>query len=218
MTAIAIVIGLLSAISPMAILNGCIRLIYHLFNPAAKAKYEAKQKEIEKQKLQEEQTKNAERMAREEAKKEKERVRIDSEQKEIREQKEQRKHHRDSEKQETPYVYLVGRHANEALAIRYGIANYEKNGKHNKQSEYPANTIAIQKTRRIAPDKYEALLTDYRDRKAIAIIEQGTEYIKTFYPLDENWFQKHADLELTLKGNGSFTLKELATFHIQKTI
>jgi hypothetical protein len=62
------------------------------------------------------------------------------------------------------------------------------------------------------------VLTDFRDRKAKAVIETGTEYVKTFYPLEDIWFEKHADLENTLKGNGSFTLKELATFHVNKTV
>jgi len=65
---------------------------------------------------------------------------------------------------------------------------------------------------------YEVLLVDYRNRKARAIIEKGAEYIKTFYPLNDKWFDLHEDLELTLKGNGTFTLKELATFHVSKTV
>ena len=70
----------------------------------------------------------------------------------------------------------------------------------------------------MSKDLYEVLLTDFRDRKARAIIETGTEYVKTFYPLDDGWFEKYADLEETLKGNNSFTLKELATFHVQKAV
>ncbi len=67
-------------------------------------------------------------------------------------------------------------------------------------------------------DMYEVLLIDYRSRKAKVIIEPGTEYVKTFYPYTENWFDKHSELEQTLKGNGTFNLKELATFHVQKTV
>ena len=74
------------------------------------------------------------------------------------------------------------------------------------------------KIRRLGNDLYEVKLSDYRNRKAKAVIEVGTEYVKTFYPMEESWFKKHADLETTLKGNGSFTLKELATFHIQKAV
>lgn len=82
----------------------------------------------------------------------------------------------------------------------------------------PASTIRLQKTKKVSKDLYEVLLTDFRDRKARAIIETGTEYVKTFYPLDDSWVEKYADLEETLKGNNSFTLKELATFHIQKAV
>lgn len=82
----------------------------------------------------------------------------------------------------------------------------------------PANAIRLQKTRRISKDLYEVLLTDFRDRKARAVIEPGADYVKTFYPLDDDWFVKNSDLEEALKGNNSFTLKELATFHIQKAV
>mgnify|MGYP004358955911 FL=1 len=133
-----------------------------------------------------------------------------------------------------PYEYKTGRHANETLAIRYGIANLEK-----KTKEYwyyarggerkrnpdrdriyyaPAETIKVQKTKRLKDDQYEVLLTDFRNRKAKAIIEPGTDYVKTFYPMSEDWFDKYANLETVLKGNSSFSLKELATFHVQKVI
>jgi hypothetical protein len=144
----------------------------------------------------------------------------------------ERKQHRDGDQQATPYTYQIGRHGNESLAIRYGIANQERkvkeywyyakggarerNPDRDKVFYEPASTIRLQKTKKIGKESYEVLLTDFRDRKAIAIIEVGTEYVKTFYPLEHEWFEKHADLEKTLKGNNSFTLKELATFHVQK--
>jgi len=147
----------------------------------------------------------------------------------------EREKHRDSDHQDTPYTYQVtGRHANETLAIRYGIANQEKkveeywyhkkggelarNPSRDKVYYVPASTIRLQKTKRIRDSQYEVLLKDYRDRKAIAVIEKGEEYVKTFLPMQEDWFRKHADLELTLKGNESFTLKELANFHVLKAI
>lgn len=145
-----------------------------------------------------------------------------------------RQEHRDSDQQTTPYVYKIGKHGNESLAIRYGIANqerkvkeywyYAKGGEQKRNPDRdkvyyePANTIRLQKTRKVSKDLYEVLLTDFRDRKARAVIETGTEYVKTFYPLDDSWFEKYADLEKTLKGNNSFTLKELATFHVQKVV
>jgi len=113
---------------------------------------------------------------------------------------------RDSDCQDEPYTYEVkGTHPNEQFAIRYGIANN-------------SNKIRLKKLKKLQNDYYEVELTDYRDRHAIVVIEKGTEYVKTFLPMDNEWFKKHEDLELTLKGNGSFTLKELATFHVQKII
>jgi hypothetical protein len=118
--------------------------------------------------------------------------------------------------------------------LRYGIANlqmktneywyYAKGGERNRNPArdtiyyQPASTIRLKKTRKVGENLYEVVLTDFRDRKAKAVIETGTEYVKTFYPLEDIWFEKHADLENTLKGNGSFTLKELATFHVNKTV
>jgi hypothetical protein len=113
---------------------------------------------------------------------------------------------RDSDCQDEPYTYEVkGIHPNEQFAIRYGIANN-------------SDKIKLRKLKKLQKDYYEVELTDYRDRHARVVIEKGTEYVKTFLPLDDEWFKKHVDLELTLKGNGSFTLKELATFHVQKII
>lgn len=131
---------------------------------------------------------------------------------ELREEDKKEKERRDSDIQNSPFMYKIATHANEALAIRYGIANTERDKK------TPSSTIQLQKLKRIQDSHYEVLLTDYRNRKARAVIEPGTNYIKTFYPLEEKWFEKQAQLELTLKGNGSFTLKELATFHIQKAV
>lgn len=142
---------------------------------------------------------------------------------------------RDGDHQSEPYVYRVGQHANEALAIRYGIANqqrrvkeyvyYTKGGEERKNPDRdkiyfePAKSIKVRKTRKIRDDVYAVELSDYRNRPAVAVIEVGTEYIKTFLPLDETrWFEEQADLELTLKGNGTFSLKELARFHVDKAV
>lgn len=153
---------------------------------------------------------------------------------ERRKEKAQRQQEMDEDVHLRPYTYKVGRHAIESLAIRYGIANqvkrtkeywyYAPGGDRKRNPERdrfyyePAETIKLQKTRRIKEDLYEVRLTDFRDRKARAIIEPGTDYVKTFYPLADDWFVRHADLEETLKGNGSFSLKELATFHVQKAV
>lgn len=199
------------------------RGIYYAFNPEAKKAYLGrKAKEEEEYRKQKE---NAEAEAREK----KEREEAEKRREEIERQK-----HRDGDQQASPYTYKIGRHGNESLAIRYGIANqerkvkeywyYAKGGERQRNPERdrvfyePASTIRLQKTRKISKDLYEVLLTDFRDRKARAIIESGAEYVKTFYPLDDDWFVKNAELEEVLKGNNSFTLKELATFHIQKTV
>jgi hypothetical protein len=42
--------------------------------------------------------------------------------------------------------------------------------------------------------------------------------VQTFYPISEDWFKKYADLELVLKDNKTFSLKELANFHVQKVV
>lgn len=218
-----------------------LRAIYFTFRPKAKKAYlERKAKEAEENRKRDDQKvakKNAKRKRegaqekRERAEARAMRVRIVEENK----RKEfEHQQHRDGEQQTEPYTYQIEKHGNESLAIRYGIANQERKVKeywyHAKGGEKKRNPerdevfyeetkhIRLQKIKKLGKDKYEVLLTDYRNRKAIAIIEVGTEYVKTFYPIKESWFEKYADLETTLKGNGSFTLKELATFHVQKTV
>jgi membrane protein implicated in regulation of membrane protease activity len=200
-----------------------IRSIYHALNPEAKRAYlERKAKEAKENQKRKEQGEA-------EAKAKQERVKAANRRKEY-----ERKQHRDGDQQNTPYTYQIRKHGNESLAIRYGIANqerkvkeywyYAKGGEQKRNPDRdnvyyePANTVRLQKTRKVSKDLYEVLLTDFSDRKARAIIETGTEYVKTFYPLDDSWFEKYADLEETLKGNNSFTLKELATFHVQKAV
>lgn len=127
---------------------------------------------------------------------------------------------RDSEHQSKPYTYQIGKHGNESLAIRYGIDNKEKSGS-------PSNTIEIKKIRKISKDLYKnnprrenmylVELVDFK-RKAIAVHEVGENYIKTFYPMNESWFEEQSHLDSLLKNNGTFTLKELATFHVKAII
>ncbi len=205
------------------ILYVVIRSIYHAINPEAKRAYlERKAKEAEE---------NLKRKEQEEAEA---KAKQEREEAEKRRKEYERQQHRDGDQQTTPYTYQIGKHGNESLAIRYGIANqarkvkeywyYAKGGEQKRNPDRdrvyyePASTIRLQKTRKVSKDLYDVLLTDFRDRKARAIIKTGTEYVKTFYPLDDSWFDKYADLEETLKGNNSFTLKELATFHVQKAV
>lgn len=211
-----------------------IRSIYHAFNPEAKRAYlERKEKEAEEHRKRKE-LEEAEAKAKKEREVAENRAWMEREAEKKRQIELERQQHRDGDQQTTPYTYKIGKHGNESLAIRYGIANqerkvkeywyYSKGGEQKRNPDRdkvyyePASTIRLQKTRKVSKDLYEVLLTDFRDRKARAIIETGTEYVKTFYPLDDSWFEKYADLEETLKGNNSFTLKELATFHVQKAV
>lgn len=146
----------------------------------------------------------------------------------------ERQRHRDADKQNVPYTYEVDQHANESLAIRYGIANTEKKvreywyyaaggvKKRNKDRDTfyyeAADSIRLKKVSKLRDDLYQVLLVDYGNRPARAVIEPGKEYVKTFYPLYDSWFDKYVDLEKVLKNNGTFTLKELATFHVQKAV
>ncbi|MEW6488707.1 MAG: hypothetical protein AB1578_12445 [Thermodesulfobacteriota bacterium] len=219
---IAVLVVVLSIIA-LVVTYKILQAIYHVFNPKAKAAYlDNKAKLAEESRRQQEQEKaEAEaRKTREEADK----LRMALE----------HQRHRDGDKQDTPYTYQIGKHGNESLAIRYGIANqekkvreywyYAKGGERKRNPDTdtiyyePATTIRLQKTGRVGDNLYDVRLTDFRNRKAKAVIEVGTEYVKTFYPLEDRWFERHADLETTLKGNGSFTLKELATFHVQKVV
>lgn len=113
---------------------------------------------------------------------------------------------RDSDTQNINYRYEIGQHAKETLALRYGLI-------HN------SNTIELRKIKKVAKNKYKVILAEYYHSKygkkeAIAIIEKGTEYVKTFYPISDDWFDKYQNLESKLKNSGAFTLKELATFNI----
>jgi len=124
--------------------------------------------------------------------------------------------HRDSDSQDKPYLYECKGHPNVTLAIRHGIANLSN------IKNVPADTIKLQKVKKIKDDPegshYLAKLIDFGNRKVIVVIEPGTEYVKTFYPMSEDWFNKYADLELVLKDNSTFSLKELANFHVQKVV
>lgn len=152
----------------------------------------------------------------------------------IREEQTEKREHRDADIQSTPYTYKIGKHANEALAIRYGIANMEKKVKEytyygkggiekrnpDRDRVYytPSSTITLRKCKSIVNDQYLVELTDHGNRIVMAVIEKGTEYVKTFLPISDEWFTKHAKLEETLKNNNSFSLKELARFHVLKAI
>lgn len=128
---------------------------------------------------------------------------------------------RDADTQEEPYEYQIGQHANETLAIRYGIANYvnRKAAYENIDDNVPSSSIRLRKLGKDPDPKnthlYIVELTDFRGKKARAWIEPGNEYVHTFYPANDSWFQRHGDLDETLKVGNTFTLKELAALHIE---
>lgn len=131
--------------------------------------------------------------------------------KDLRVKREENNRERDADWQDAPYRYEIGRHGNETLAIRYGIVNAATNGSAKK-------SIRVVKTRKLQKDFYEVLLVDFGSREAVAVIERGTDYIKTFYPLgwpdDQTWFEDNRTLEMLLKDNSGLPLVEMAKFHI----
>jgi hypothetical protein len=125
---------------------------------------------------------------------------------------------RDADNQELPYIYKCNGHPNVTLAIRYGVANLQTDG----HKYWAANKIQLQKIKKVKDDPegshYLAKLTNFGNREVVVVIKPGTEYVQTFYPKSEDWFKKYADLELVLKDNKTFDLKELANFHVQKVV
>jgi hypothetical protein len=117
---------------------------------------------------------------------------------------------RDADFQKSSYTYQIGRHANETLALRYGIANTLGSREHRE--------IRLRKLKKIKPDFYEVELSDFGGRRAIAVIEEGTEYVKTFYPQSEDWFEKNEKLEMLLKNNSGLSVVDIAKFHIENEL
>ena len=116
---------------------------------------------------------------------------------------------RDSDVQDLPYRYECIGHPNRTLALRYGIAN-------------PESSIRLRKTERITSDEdgihYMVELADFGNRKVRVVIPPGAEFVKTFYPKSRNWFNEQEQLEEILKDNHTFSLKELAIFHVQAVL
>ena len=73
---------------------------------------------------------------------------------------------RNADTQEEAYTYQIGRHANETLALRYGLVN----AKGNKE----LSTIKLRKLVKLQDAHYEVELISFGLRRAIAIIEPGT--------------------------------------------
>ena len=149
---------------------------------------------------------------------------------------------RDRDHQHEPYTYEIGLHGNQTLAIRYGLANtsletipyyyYAKGGERKRNSERDRKKVVNSKYIRLrkikklnADNQFLVELTDFRKRKAVAIHISGEEFIRTFYPInsslrdvDSGWWIRNPELEAALKDNKTFTLKEMAKFHVDKLV
>jgi hypothetical protein len=127
---------------------------------------------------------------------------------------------RDADVHVRPFEYKCAGHPNRQLALRYGIANRVKkeNTDPNSRLMVDASTITLMKIERLSHATFLARLPAYNNRVVRVVIEPGTDYVKTFLPREDSWFAEHADLEEVLKDNPTFTLKELATFHVQKAV
>lgn len=117
---------------------------------------------------------------------------------------------RDADIQDEAYTYLIGRHANETLALRYGLVN----AKGTKELSY----IKLRKLTKLQHTHYEVELISFGLRRAIAIIEPGTEYVKTFYPVESDWFERNNKLESLLKNNQGLSIADIAKFHIENAL
>ena len=142
--------------------------------------------------------------------------------------------HRDADQQEQPYTYKIARYGNETLAVRYGVANLKKvvdeywyHGKGGVPRRNPdrdrtryedAETITLKKLRPAGSGRYEVELVDFGGRVAVAEVRPGSEVVKAFHPITDSWFDDCAALEKTLEAGATFTLKELARFHVQNAV
>jgi hypothetical protein len=129
---------------------------------------------------------------------------------------------RDADSQDTPYEYQCIGHPNVTLALRYGIANTCRSSRDERERSRTSATIRLQKIRKVREDEagaqYLAGLPDFGGRQVKVVIRPGTEFVLTFLPISDTWFSEHEDLERLLKDNPTFTLKELATFHVQAVL
>jgi hypothetical protein len=125
---------------------------------------------------------------------------------------------RDADSQDTPYEYECVGHPNRTLALRYGISNHASAEGHWQE----LRRIKLRKLQQLHTDEegahYLAELPAFGNRQVRVVIQPGTDYVKTFYPMSKDWFERHKDLEMILKDNPTFTLKELATFHVQAVL
>ena len=129
---------------------------------------------------------------------------------------------RDADSQAMPYEYQCIGHPNITLALRYGIANTSRSSWGEGRSIRENSAIWLRKMEKVQEDSagaiYLAELADFGWRKVRVVIRPGTEFVLTFLPISDTWFDEHEDLERLLKDNPTFNLKELATFHVQAVL
>lgn len=128
---------------------------------------------------------------------------------------------RDAEFQDAPYTYQIGVHGNKMLALRYGIVNNYVESNCNKEGfdwNVENQKITLKKIKKIKRGHYEVILPELGGGTAIAVIEPGTEYVKTFYPRSEQWFCDFADLENLIKNNPSFSNRYIAKLHVKAVL
>lgn len=149
---------------------------------------------------------------------------------------------RDSDQQNEPYSYEIGKHGNQTLAIRYGIANTDvevipyyyhakggvkkRNFDRDRKKIVDSKFIKLRKLKKLnGENQFLVELSGFKNRKAIAIHVPGENFIRTFYPIndkldnvDHGWWKRNPELETALKDNHTFTLKEMAKFHVDKIV
>ena len=110
-------------------------------------------------------------------------------------------------------------HPNRTLAMRYGLLNQSHAGGRLIEND----TIQLIKQGYVKgfEDRghYWAKLVDFDNTKVRVVIDEGADYINTFYPInDREWFDNYAPVERILKNAEAFSLKELAKYHLDLVV
>ncbi|KZY79077.1 MULTISPECIES: hypothetical protein [unclassified Oleiphilus] len=118
-----------------------------------------------------------------------------------------------------PLLYKCFGHPNRTLALRYGILNQSKLSGEVREND----TIRLLKMGYVdgfeGRGHYWAELVDFNNAKVRVVIEDGADFVNTFYPAsDREWFEKYKALEQILKNAEAFTLKELAKYHLDLVV
>lgn len=116
---------------------------------------------------------------------------------------------RDQVFHESPVEFKIGRHAKETLALRYG--SIISGNKVNLKKIRPSGMYDARSGKEnIEKNCYLVELSDLRSRRALVVIEKGDDFVKTFLPMEKEWFDINKDLETILKGNSSFEISKIA--------